>query len=152
MSADEALPTDLPSMFEEIDRRIEALEAEIDQKAQAQEAASVKGEEERARAARAGELGPEWRTVQRRIDGGQTTLGDVFSGADESAAARALRELSRRNLASLREVWLKQDEDAEKKGSDADPSPAAKVSGAAAESHRHFEEAMQRVRDMLKDS
>ncbi|CAB4964726.1 unannotated protein [freshwater metagenome] len=49
-------------------------------------------------------MGPEWQRVQRRIDAGETTVLDVFSGRDESPEAVRLRELSRTNLQSLRET------------------------------------------------
>lgn|GEM_PF-5390715 len=53
----------------------------------------------RARAARDGELGDEWRVVQRRIDEGRTTLAAVFDGTDTSDAAEALRGRARSGLA-----------------------------------------------------
>ena len=39
--------------------------------------------------------------MQRRIDDGQTTLSDVFSGRDESPAAVRLLARSQANLAEL---------------------------------------------------
>lgn len=58
-------------------------------------------QEERADEARSGAMGRDWQRVQRDIDEGRTTLADVFSGRDDSPAARRLRELSRDNIARL---------------------------------------------------
>ncbi|NTW40455.1 MAG: hypothetical protein HGA44_11315 [Cellulomonadaceae bacterium] len=60
-------------------------------------------DDQRAAAARSGSLGPDWRKVQGRIDLGETTLHDVFSGADTSSAAVRLREASAARLARLRD-------------------------------------------------
>ncbi|RAX22944.1 MULTISPECIES: hypothetical protein [unclassified Actinomyces] len=65
-------------------------------------------EEERARMARSGELGEDWRRIQNRIDAGQTTVMDVLSGADRSPEARRLREQAERNMRSLRSQWREQ--------------------------------------------
>lgn len=65
-----------------------------------------------ATAARAGELGPEWRKLQQRIDMNETTLEDVFSGKDESPEARALLTKSQRTLTEVGEhLAEEQDED-----------------------------------------
>lgn len=56
-----------------------------------------------AEAARSGDLGPEWRKLQQRIDMKQTTLEDVFSGKDESPEARVLLTKSQRTLAEVGE-------------------------------------------------
>ncbi|MCC2309385.1 hypothetical protein [Cellulomonas chengniuliangii] len=74
--------------------QIEAIGARLDR--------SLRSEPDvRAEAARRGELGPDWRTVQQRIDAGRTSLEAVFGGEDESPAAQALRTISRRTLAGL---------------------------------------------------
>jgi hypothetical protein len=57
----------------------------------------------RAQEARDGKLGPDWAGVQRRIDAGQTTLADVFTGSDDTPAARRLRELSQQNISRMAE-------------------------------------------------
>lgn len=58
-------------------------------------------QEERAEEARSGAMGRDWQRVQRDIDDGRTTLAEVFSGRDDSPAARRLLELSRDNIARL---------------------------------------------------
>ena len=74
--------------------RLEALIGSLQR--EERESARELDESERARAsaAREGRLGPEWQAVQRRIDAGETSVRDVFSGRDESPEARRLRELS----------------------------------------------------------
>lgn len=58
-------------------------------------------EEKREKAARTGELGPDWQRVQQRIDLGQTSLSAVFGGEDDSPEARALLGRSRTSMADL---------------------------------------------------
>lgn len=62
-------------------------------------------EAERARQARAGDLGPDWRRLQSRIDAGETTLERAFGGQDDSPEARRLRQQSREALAEQAEAW-----------------------------------------------
>lgn len=57
--------------------------------------------EQRAEAARRGDLGPDWRAVQRRVDAGETTLDAVFGGTDETHEAVAPRARSRARLQAL---------------------------------------------------
>ncbi len=57
---------------------------------------------QRARAARAGDLGPEWQRVQQRIDLGRTSLAAVFDGSDTSREAERLRGRSRTTLSEGR--------------------------------------------------
>ena len=58
---------------------------------------------DRAQDARSGALGRDWQTIQSRIDSGETTLSDVFTGRDGSPEAGRLVQLSRDNLATLAE-------------------------------------------------
>ncbi len=58
---------------------------------------------DRAEPARSGALGKDWQTIQKRIDSGETTLADVFTGRDGSPEAGRLVQLSRDNLATLAE-------------------------------------------------
>lgn len=58
-------------------------------------------DEERARAARRGDLGPDWQEVQHRIDAGRTTLADVLGGADRSPAAVRLQETAAERLVEV---------------------------------------------------
>lgn len=78
---------------------LSAIRAEIVADTALTAADDAKQEERRADAARSGELGPAWKKVQQRVDLGQTTLADVFSGRDESAEALALVASSRVKLA-----------------------------------------------------
>jgi hypothetical protein len=58
---------------------------------------------DRAQDARSGALGKDWQAIQARIDSGETTLADVFTGRDGSPEAGRLVQLSRDNLATLAE-------------------------------------------------
>lgn len=60
-------------------------------------------DEDRARAARNGELGPEWRRIQVRMDAGQTNLGRVFAGQDDSPEAQVLLRRVVERSAGMRE-------------------------------------------------
>ena len=60
--------------------------------------------------ARTGALGVEWQRVQQRIDLGQTTLADVMSGADETQAARALRDRAESRLTELHDELVIEEE------------------------------------------
>lgn len=130
----------------EVMARLEAAEAAFDAREQADRAAEVEAETRRAARARTGELGPVWQQVQHRIDLGETSVEAIFSGEDDSAAARALREQSQKNLQSLSDAWRDQDED----GDGTEPSPAALASRASAESDERFSAAMQRITDALR--
>jgi hypothetical protein len=70
-------------------------------------------DEERARQARSGELGPRMQELQRRIDAGETSWDDVVSGRDPHPSAEATREDMRRNLDDLSEVLAQDPEVAE---------------------------------------
>jgi hypothetical protein len=83
--------------------RLEALLGTLEREARASERELAESDRVRAAAAREGRLGPEWQVVQRRIDAGETTVLDVFSGRDESPEARRLREMSSANLQALRD-------------------------------------------------
>lgn len=100
----------------------------------------------RADRARAGELGPEWRSVQSRIDLGQTSLEAVFSGEDTSVEAEKLRELSTRNLTALRESWSEGDDE----DGGAPPTPDEIFEQTLAESRERYEAAAQRIHDALQ--
>lgn len=84
--------------------RLEALIGGLEREVRASERELADSDRERASAARDGRMGPEWQRVQRRIDAGETTVLDVFSGRDESPEAVRLREMSRTNLQSVRET------------------------------------------------
>jgi hypothetical protein len=86
---------------EQLVTRLEGMIAELDRVAEQSRREDAERDEQRAEAARSGALGPDWQDVQRRIDAGQTTLRDVFSGHDESPAAVRLLARSRANLSGL---------------------------------------------------
>lgn len=90
--------------------RIRAAVEEIERRSRAEQARDAERTAQLAAAARRGELGPEWRTVQTRVDRGETTLHDVFTGQDSSPAAAALARRSRENVAALA-ATAREDED-----------------------------------------
>jgi hypothetical protein len=86
---------------EQLISQLEGMIAGLDRLAEQTRREDAERDEQRAEAARSGELGRDWQDVQRRIDAGQTTLRDVFSGQDESPAALRLLAQSRANLATM---------------------------------------------------
>ena len=99
---------ELASMFEEmrgILEEFELHEEEAERRDRAEEEAEKKADEARAEKARAGELGPKWQEIQKRIDQGKTTLSDVFNGNDDSPEARALRQESNKTLGRIHDQW-----------------------------------------------
>ena len=89
------------SREEELLRQIEGVIAETQRDAERVAREDAAREEARASAARRGELGPDWRAVQARIEAGRTTLAEVFSGADAMPAAVRLRERSRATIEAM---------------------------------------------------
>ena len=91
-----ALPD--PHAYEERIRtaidRIERIGREIDERHRSPDA-------EREERARRGDLGPQWQTMQRRIDAGETSLEAVFTGKDESPLAQAMLAASRKRLTEM---------------------------------------------------
>ena len=83
--------------------RLEGLIAQIDRLAVQAAREDADRDAQREEAARTGALGPDWQEVQRRIDDGETSLREVFAGADDSPAAVRLREQANRNLSGLAE-------------------------------------------------
>ena len=86
---------------EELLRRVEGLIAETRRDAERVAREDSPLEEARAAAARSGDLGHDWRAVQRSIDAGRTSLSAVFGGRDLSPAAVRLRERSRTALEAV---------------------------------------------------
>ena len=80
---------------------MEAILAETRRDAERVARDDAERDERRAAAARAGQLGADWRAVQRRIDAGQTSLAEVFGGGDESPAAVRLRDRSRATIEAM---------------------------------------------------
>ena len=146
---EEPLPDDLPEMFAEIMRRLDAEEAELDARIEASAAEDAKRDAEHAEEARSGKLGPDWAAVQRRIDLKQTTVEAVFSGEDTSTEATRLRELSQKNLGELRDQWREQAEDEE---SEEEPNPLEVLQALSAESRERHDAAAQRIAATLAQS
>jgi hypothetical protein len=96
----------MTSREEELLRRVEGLIAETRRDAERVARQDAPREAERAQAARRGELGSDWQSVQRRVDAGETTLAEVFGGTDHSPAAVRLRG---RSQVALETVGLPDD-------------------------------------------
>ena len=131
----------LASMFEELREVMAELERD-NQEAEARSVRADQADEERAEQARSGELGPEWQRIQRRIDEGETSLEDVFTGGDASSDAVELRQMATRNLGRLHEQWAKEaeeDPDAE--------NPLMRLQSARLEQEARVEDVMSQIRD-----
>lgn len=85
--------------IEELMRSLRDVSDSITRERQQDERDNAEHRRERAEAARNGELGEDWKKIQERIDKGETTLSDVFSGKDTSEAADALRQTAQQNIA-----------------------------------------------------
>lgn len=131
----------LASMFEEL----QGVMAELERESQEAEARSVtedQADEERVERARSGELGPEWQRIQRRIDEGETSLEDIFTGGDASSDAVELRQMATRNLGRLHEQWAKEAED----DPDAE-NPLIRLQSTRLEQEARVEDVMTQIRD-----
>lgn len=84
--------------FEEFAHSFNKLSQEIQQLRIKNERVHAERLRKHAEAARRGELGDDWTKIQERIDNGETTLRDVFSGEDTSDAAASLRQTAQRNI------------------------------------------------------
>ena len=62
--------------------------------------------EEMSDKARAGELGPEWQRLQRRVDLDETSLDRVFSGDDTSSEAEFVRGVAEEKAGRLLELQV----------------------------------------------
>lgn len=80
---------------------VRELTAHIIDEGREQYAEDDERDERRAQAARRGDLGPDWRTLQQRLDRGETTLGAIARGGDDSPEADAVREHAIVNIADL---------------------------------------------------
>lgn len=117
-------------------------------------AAFAEAEKTRAEAARTGELGPEWRIVQRRIDTGQTTFNDVFSGVDTSSEAEKLRSMARRNLAQLRAAWedAVEDDDEDEGAPRQELAPHLQARGLSRESQETYDRIAAQISQTVRDA
>ncbi len=91
----------MTSREEELLRRVEGALAETQRDAERVARQDAPREEQRAEAARSGDLGRDWQDVQRRIDAGQTSLEAVFGGIDLTPAAVRLRDQSRATIEAM---------------------------------------------------
>lgn len=94
----------------EIMRGLRAAQSEIREQHAAYRREKEERDEERARARRRGDLGPELQRVQERIDAGRTTWEDVISGRDDHSDSQFVRRRIETNLDSLAE-HLEDDEE-----------------------------------------
>lgn len=125
--------------IEELMRSLRDVSESITRERQQDERDNAEHRQERAEAARNGELGADWKEIQERIDKGETTLSDVFSGKDTSEAADALRQTAQQNIArAMRQARAEAEEQDEE-----DPFAALQESLAAMS-----EETQQRLRTM----
>lgn len=125
--------------IEELMRSLRDISESITRERQQDERDNAEHRQERAEAARNGELGADWKEIQERIDKGETTLSDVFSGKDTSEAADALRQTAQQNIArAMRQAREEAEEEDEE-----DPFAALQESLAAMS-----EETQQRLRTM----
>jgi hypothetical protein len=90
---------------------VQGIADRLEQDAQRRAAATAEQREKIAKAARSGELGPDWAKLQGRIDLGQTSIEKVFEGTDESGEAVRLRETSRRRLETITDEYRVRIED-----------------------------------------
>ncbi|WP_315298093.1 hypothetical protein [uncultured Actinomyces sp.] len=84
--------------FENILQSLKEMQETVQKEIEKDREANHKAEEQHAEAARRGELGEDWRKIQERIDNGNTTLSDIFSGEDSSEAAMTLRQTAQQNI------------------------------------------------------
>ncbi|MEV7971727.1 hypothetical protein [Cellulomonas sp. NPDC089187] len=104
---------------------------------------ATQAEQRRASAARRGELGDDWRTLQTRIDARRTTLSAIMSGEDESPEARRVTEHAFERLRSMRDEF----DQAIRTSDPEDPgSPAATVR-ATSEAAAEIRRTLARLRD-----
>lgn len=83
-------PQELIAAIRKQTEQVKALHQELAAESEQLKAESARKNDERAAAARRGELGPQWQRLQQRIDMGQTSLTKVMSGKDDSPEAHAL--------------------------------------------------------------
>lgn len=125
--------------FRDADRRMREALAGLEEITARVEAESSARGDERAAAARRGDLGPDWQRVQMRVDLGQTTLDDVFGGKDPSPEAERLRGAAREHLAvGAQEAEQRPD------------GPAAELRGEAAALHERLEALLAQAADLSR--
>lgn len=136
----------LSSFIDEVERDTARLDAEI----AASRAAYEDADEQRAEDARAGKLGREWQVLQSRIDRGETSALAVLTGQDASPEARALREMSLRNLQSMRAEWEMNYDPDDDNTKPEERAPHVQMQGAARESAEHFARVSAQIEDMIR--
>lgn len=86
---------DFAATLENIRQQTAAIQRERDElrkEIEAEREANAELKEKLIAARRSGELGPEWRVLQQRIDIFQTTEEDIYNGIDLSPEARFVRK------------------------------------------------------------
>jgi hypothetical protein len=95
--------------------------AEVEAERQALARTREAEDQRRAEAARAGELGPDWRVLQRRIDNGSTSMAAIMTGHDDSPEAGRVLDGAMARLVRFRDEV----ERARVEGDSDDPDSAA---------------------------
>jgi len=126
--------------FEELFRSFDNLSQEINKQREQNQRDNAEPRQRRAEAARRGELGEDWKTIQERIDNGETTLEDVFSGKDTSEAAETIRKTAQQNVTKVMQQARQEAEENDEE----DPFAAfqeklSALSKATEERVRHFQ-------------
>lgn len=126
--------------FEELFRSFDNLSQEINKQHEQNQRDNAEHRQRRAEAARRGELGEDWKTIQERIDNGETTLEDVFSGKDTSEAAETIRKTAQQNVTKVMQQARQEAEENDEE----DPFAAfqeklSALSKATEERVRHFQ-------------
>ncbi len=117
---------------EELDAMAVAQQAEWDQS----RAEWADEDEERARLARQGELGPQWQRLQQRIDLGETSVSDILRGHDDSVDAEQVMTDARRRAEEMGAELRARDEQGEVPVLQAERSEMAELSAALDELRR----------------
>jgi len=161
MSFEDGLLVEARAMLADLAQDLEdirALNAEVLTTAAAELEEDAARDEERARRARRGELGPDWRRLQERIDRGETSLGAIAQGLDDSWEAQEVRTHTIDNLAASADGWRLPDPDADEpeidiahssRPSPADlPAQARAAMAAVAATTARLQAAQQRLREL----
>lgn len=93
--------------------RIRAIREQVNERMAAVEERMQEDKREFEESARSGELGPQWRTTQERIDAGETDLRSVLKGEDDDPAAQRIYGTVLPTLEEVDEAAAAQREEAE---------------------------------------
>ena len=124
----------------EILASVREMNAQVQKELAEEEKADRERYEKYEETARRGELGEDWKKIQERIDKGETTLSDVFSGKDTSEAADSLRQTAQRNITrAMQQVRQEAEENDEEDPFAALQEKLSALSKATEERVRHFQ-------------